>query len=452
MAPLSSLALAASLAAAAAAFPDLGLGLARSAFSASPLSLNTSEYQFVLDGSIPIAADFDVVSVDLSYYGVPWASFLYQAPLPVSWATRLDAMVKAVDAYELPVFLQFALTGNDKRSCPASNATDAPYSTNPGVSDFSGCQRCFDFDVIRNPIASFIRQGYTNYALAVSLAFNATGTLGIINFGADANRYLESGCSALEWEAYVGFTAQVYATLKAVYPAMSISPSFSLETMMQAQSGQACEGTNWAAPTAPAALTACARAGYAALAGIPRDAFYFSAFPALPTAQSGGYRAWYLTAPLAQLTPAERASLVVANTGFPSATLSLNFANTSDYSPPLQCEDLVPSSPAAAAAWFTTLNSALTAPGLHAYVVNFKSARDVLFDGAEACPCVAPIPALEPYCAVLIAYRGACKTGGILPAACELAIKLPGSLGVRDLFGVPRAPLYNALQAARKLP
>ena len=194
------------------------LGLTRSAFSASPLSLNVSEYQFVLDGSIPIAGDFDVVSVDLSYYGVPWASFLYEQPLPVSWEARLGRMVEAVDSYELPVFLQFSLTGNDKRSCPSSNATDQPYSTNPGVADFYGCTQCFDYDVVRNPIASFIRQGYINYALAVSLAFNYTETLAIINFGADANRYFESGCTAAQNAAFVDFTSQVYRTLKELYP------------------------------------------------------------------------------------------------------------------------------------------------------------------------------------------------------------------------------------------
>lgn len=44
--------------------------LNRPAYGASPLSLNTSNYQFELDGSIPIDSDFDAVSVDISYYGV----------------------------------------------------------------------------------------------------------------------------------------------------------------------------------------------------------------------------------------------------------------------------------------------------------------------------------------------------------------------------------------------
>lgn len=44
--------------------------LNRPIYGGSPLTLNTSEFQFTLDGSIPISQDFDAVSVDLSYYGV----------------------------------------------------------------------------------------------------------------------------------------------------------------------------------------------------------------------------------------------------------------------------------------------------------------------------------------------------------------------------------------------
>jgi hypothetical protein len=224
--------------------------------------------------------------------------------------------------------------------------------------------------------------------------------------------------------------------------------------MMQAQDGMPCANTNWNANNAPAALTACAKAGYAALQGIPRDGFYVTAFPALPTLGGGrgGYKSWYLTAPLSQLTPVERQNLVVASTGFPSATTALNFANTSNFAPPLQCDNLIPSSPAQAAAWFDTVVGVVTSPGYKAWVVNFKAARDVLFDGAMACPCTAGIPALQPYCDLIVAYRGACKAAGILPAACELAIKQFGVLGVRDLFGQPRQPLYDALQAARQEP
>ena len=372
-----------------------GLALQRPAFSASPITLNTSEFQFVIDDSISLLGDWDVVSVDLSYYGIPWSSFLYEEPLPVSWATRLDNAVKGVDSYELPVVLQFPILGSDKRSCPVSNATDYPGSTSPGVNDFYGCTRCFDYSVITNPVASFVRQGFVNYALAVSYAFNTTGTLGLINFGIDANRYLEDGCSAANVASFKEFTNQVYATLKELYPTMAVFPSFSLESMMQVNNGQACKETDFTTRNPSAALLTCARAGYAALAGFPRDTFAWSALPSLSAGAS--IPAWYLSAPLSVVSAADRVSMVVTSTGALATTLSVNFANSSGYAPPLQCTDLVPSTPEIAGAWLDLVLAATKwTPTSQTFVVNFKTARDTLFDSAMACPCTAPIPPLQP--------------------------------------------------------
>jgi hypothetical protein len=432
-----------------AALAPLGVSLQRPVYGGSPVRLNTSEYQFVIDETIPLVGDVDLVSVDLSYYGIPWSSFLYEQPLPVSWSERLWAAVRGVDSYELPVMLQFPINGNDRRSCPASNASDVPGTTSPGVSNFDGCSQCFDYDIVRNPVASFVRQAFVNYALAVSYAFNTTETLAVINFGIDANRFLEDGCSAEVWASYKEFTQQVYESLKELYPNMALFPSFSLETLMQAQDGMACEKPDWAAKAAPAALAACAKAGYAALAGIPRDAFGWSAFPT----GHANWQPWYLTLPLSTLSAAERANQVVASTGALGLPLAVNFANTSNYAPPLQCVTLADGSAAEADAWFAqVLAVTATTPSSHAWLVNFKTARDTLYAGAMACPCDTPVPALQPYCDLLTAYRGACYAARVAPAACEVGIKLYGGMGWRDLFGAPREPLFSALQAARALP
>ena len=345
----------------------------------------------------------------------------------MSWAERMDAMVKGVDSYELPVILSFAANGADKHSCPASNASDYPGTTSPGVSDFVGCTRCFDYDLVRNPVASFVRQAYVNYALAVSYAFNTTGTLAVIDFSKDANRYWEDGCSAAEWDAYKQFMQQLYASLKELYPpreagGVATYASFSGETLLGVQDGMPCSAAgvvNWNA------------------------------------ARAAGPPTWYLPTALAALPAPERMALVISATGFPVVDLTLNFANTSDYSPPLQCAPIVSSTADKAAAWFESVVAATSANGYHGIIINFKSARDTLFDAAMACPCTYPTPELKPYCDVLVAYRGFCKAasgGAFLPAACELAVKLQGALGVRDLFGNAREPLYSALQAARAAP
>ena len=277
----------------------------------------------------------------------------------MSWAERMDAMVKGVDSYELPVILSFAANGADKHSCPASNASDYPGTTSPGVSDFVGCTRCFDYDLVRNPVASFVRQAYVNYALAVSYAFNTTGTLAVIDFSKDANRYWEDGCSAAEWDAYKQFMQQLYASLKELYPpreagGVATYASFSGETLLGVQDGMPCSAAgvvNWNAARAPAALVACAAAGVAALAGIPYDLFALSSFPALPTAaRAAGPPTWYRPTALAALPAPERMALVISATGFPVVDLTLNFANTSDYSPPLQCASS-DSTSAAAHSW-----------------------------------------------------------------------------------------------------
>lgn len=236
---------------------------------------------------------------------------------------------------------------------------------------------------------------------------------------------------------------------------MSLFPSFSLETMMQAQDNMPCSGMLATAAAKPsAALTTCTKAGYAALAGIPRDAFAWSAFPSLPTSAGGaGIPSWYLTLPLGAASAADRLSQVVANTGVLATDLALNFANTSNYAPPLQCTDFVTSDNDVAAAWFAQIMAVSNSAQYRAFVVNFKTARDTLFSQSMACPCTAPLPVLQPYCDVLIAYRGACKAAGILPAACEIGIKIYGTMGVcvdhtrRQVSSAVKSTLYRLSRA-----
>lgn len=128
----------------------------RTVFGGTPLSLNTTTFQYFLDPSISLSPDFDFVSIDLSAYGVPWNSFLYQEPLPLSWQARLDTTVAAVETWQLPIFLQLGILGG--KSCPPQNASDVPGTDIPSVTNFDGCSTCFDYDIYRNPVASFIRQ------------------------------------------------------------------------------------------------------------------------------------------------------------------------------------------------------------------------------------------------------------------------------------------------------
>ena len=133
------------------------------------------------------------------------------------------------------------------RSCPARNASGINY---PTVNPFYGCSKCFDWNPISNPIASFIRQAYgassstcsvravllfyiaglftcfslpcaslqmftyhhlsllythaVNYVLFMVSAFNPI----VINFGQDFNRFAEV-CTPAQYASFVDFSNQV---------------------------------------------------------------------------------------------------------------------------------------------------------------------------------------------------------------------------------------------------
>lgn len=162
-----------------------------------------------------------------------------------------------------------------------------------------------------------------------------------------------------------------------------------------------------------------------------------------------GPPSWYLATALSGLSAVAKSSMVVAGTGVLASPLAVNFANVSGYTPN-ECQVLLPSTPTIADSWFKQVLAATAwTKTSQTFVVNFKSARDLFFDDAMACPCVAPLPTLQGYCDVILGFRGACFNAGLPPASCELAVKAYGTLGVRTLFGAPREPLYSDLQAAR---
>lgn len=432
--------------------------LDRPIFAGSPLSLDVGgSQQFIPNPNVTLTGDWDAVSLDMTPYGIPYSAFVYEEPQPVSWAARLAATLEAITgSWQLPVVLQLPVT---QGSCPPQNASDGAGGA-PSVNDFTGCSACFDYDEVTNPIAAFIKQGIINYQLYVAISVNLTGGLGLLQMGVDANAYFADNCGAAKDAAYVAFLGQLYDTLKQPFPQIGIFPSFSLEVMMQARDGMDCAG-QLAAGTAkpPATLAACTRAGYAQLAGIPRDAFAFSATPAasLLGATTPGFRPWYVSLPLSVLAGGDTAiPVLVSSTAMPTGAIQLNFGNSTvgaaaaavaAADPNTQCGPIFASNATYAASWLSTLLAAL--PVGRTLLVSWTAARDVLFPQAMACPCSAPLPVLEPYCDTIALYRQLCRLSNILPAACELQIKLRGQLGVRDLFGAPVQPLYDVLQAAR---
>ena len=218
----SSAALRRSAALVVAALAGLGLAAAqayvRPYYAGGPVVLNTTTLQYDLDAAYPIAPDFDLVAIDADSWGIPWDSFLYEAPLPYSWELKLNETIAAWAAWDRPLLLSLPMGDADSlRSCPALNASDAPGGF-PSLNPVGGCKRCFDYNTTTNPVAAFFVQGFSNYALAMVAAFkanapSANAPIVGLNFAIDSNLVFEAGCGAAWERAYVDFANQVYDLL-----------------------------------------------------------------------------------------------------------------------------------------------------------------------------------------------------------------------------------------------
>ena len=283
------------LALALAPAPAARAQFVRPYYGGGPLLLNTTTLQYDVDATVQIAADFDLAVIDADSWGVPWDSFIYEQPLPVSWEAKLNATVAAWRGWDRAILLLLPMGdggGDARRSCPAQNATDGPTGL-PVLSPVGACSRCFDYNTTTSPVAAFFRQGYVNYVLAMAAAFtlnapSKNAPLVGVAFALDANRVLEAGCGEAWLHGYVDFSNQVYASVKQYLPDLPVFPAFQLESFYGLRAGQACSalsGAGMAASKPAPALLACFDANYEALAGLRRDVF---AFTASPSALSGG--------------------------------------------------------------------------------------------------------------------------------------------------------------------
>lgn len=274
----------------------------------------------------------------------------------------------------------------------------------------------------------------------------------------------------------------MYSTLKTFAPDLAVFPAFSHESILGVQSGQPCEGLAGSGAAPPPAVAACVAAGLAVIAPFKRDVLALSVLPLNAFLGKGGaWQLWYATAVLDKLAPADAASVVIVEYGYPSADITVNFANetaglrgaaaaaavvpapagrapasravadavadATGAAPTPICIPLFNSTVAASADFFSYLVDLSTR-----YSVGYTallSARDVLpTDAATSCPC-ASSAAHKPFCTYISTYRSYCQGSGQLTYFCEAAAKAGGTLGARDADGAPKGALYAALQAAR---
>lgn len=460
---------------------------ARPFYGGTPLALNLTTLQYDIVDEAPVAADFDFVHITLDSWGIPWDSFLYESPLPVSWEGKLNRTIAAVRAFNMPVLLSMPMGDVNSRSCPAQNASDTPGGY-PNLQPVGNCKSCFDYNETTNPVASFFRQGQVNYALAILLAFAAnqespSSATVAVNFAIDSNVAFEANCGALWASAYASFSNQVHDSIRAAFPKLPAFPGFNLESLYGVNENQACRGIPINTPAPPPAVLACFDANYVQLNGIERDGFAFTTSPTAAAGNNAG--PWYLSAAIDRLSIADRTNTYLVGTGMLTDDLVVNANNGStpvvaaaagkkeeqaaaaaaipgSVPSPLssalalpggdvECVTLLISNTSFASSWFSNIVATATDYNIGLVVMSF--AFDILPSSVmSTCPCAVVDPSEEAYCDYLSAYRNICTQLRLPSYRCEIAAKFTGTLGVRDITGAPKEPLYSTLQTARKVP
>ena len=444
----------------------------------------------MFDPTVPLNEDVDVAALHDDYSGVPWSFFIANASglptrllpdggieldaaavaagaeallralragggpaapaLPTSWLLRLNTTLAATRAWGLPAFGTLQMLTSPMRTCPAQNASDGP-NGEALVTPFEGCTSCYDFSPATNPRAMSLVRAYALYAAFMAGALQGPTSLAAFNFAAEINLGARI-CPPAWFDGVTAMSNAVYGAVRAYLDgrgasATPIFPSIQLEVVLGVQTGpdMACAGLITNAPAPPVALQACVQDGLALVAGLKRDAFGVSTYPSTVANSEGGPRwpAWYLPVVLSALAPTDRASFLVAETGFDSESIVVNVANDSQ---PVECFAAFNATVGDANAWLAYLVGQATSGGWG--LVTWWSDADFLWSGAmTSCPCATP-PAYEHSCGFVNAYRQVLAAAGQPAYVGELDAKVFGTMGLRGLDRTKK-PLWDTMQAAR---
>jgi hypothetical protein len=436
-------------------------------FASTPVQINTatSDYFFYFDKAIPLNTDVDIVAVHDDYYGVPWSAFLGQGSLPISWMTRLNSTLEAVLNWNKPVYLAYEMLSGPLRTCPAQNASDGP-GNSPVVTAYSSCTSCFDFS-LSNPEAVALQKAYALYASFMIEAYlNQNITLVGINLAAEINLGANRLCDFNWFTGVIEFYNGVYQVVKNLLSSRSVQnvpvfPSIQIESLMEVQSGQACANELNGDSPSPSLLS-CIANGLALVQPLLKDSFGISTYP--PMVNGDPVPKWYLDAVLQQLSPKDRSSFLIAETGWNRVSTIVNLANGSIgldieqnhhnhnqqqhlLDPPVDCALVVNSSITLANEWLLYLIN-LSSVEKWAFIT-WWSDTDLLYESSlNTCPCSTP-PEFSSSCTFITALREIEQLEGGVPAQGELVAKAFGSMGLRSLDGSTTL-LWDTLQKARQ--
>ena len=129
------------------------------------------------------------------------------------------------------------------------------------------------------------------------------------------------------YPAFPFASLQVYQTLKAFAPQLSVYPSFSHESVMGIQDGQPCKGQGGGSALPPATLTDCIKQGLATISDVQRDVFATSVYPTASSLGNGAWQLWYMTSVWDLLDAKDAATIAITQYGYDSVGITVNFAN-----------------------------------------------------------------------------------------------------------------------------
>ena len=228
---------------------------------------------------------------------------------------------------------------------------------------------------------------------------------------------------------------------------------------MEVQSGQACANELNGDSPSPSLLS-CIANGLALVQPLLKDSFGISTYP--PMVNGDPVPKWYLDAVLQQLSPKDRSSFLIAETGWNRVSTIVNLANGSIgldieqnhqhqrqqlLDPPVDCALVVNSSITLANEWlFYLINLASVEKWAF---ITWWSDTDLLYESSlNTCPCSTP-PEFSSSCTFITAFREIEQLEGGVPAQGELVAKAFGSMGLRSLDGSTTL-LWDTLQKARQ--
>ncbi|GMR22994.1 MAG: hypothetical protein BMS9Abin37_1383 [Acidobacteriota bacterium] len=347
--------------------------------------------------------DTNLVVLHFDFWGIPWASFMADEPLPSAWVASMDAIQELRDELGLPVFLALTpIAGSRNGLAPEARGTD--FLT---LDEFFSppCERIHD-----RPDADELRVAYGNYVDYMVGRFDPI----FLAISIEVNLYAQYCPGA--WDDMKALLNDVYETQKAEHPGLPVFNTFHIDSMWEAGESEDCFGFT----------TECLDANLIALRDLETDLFAISSYPLGPYDQNGASLPSYWISIFAERTGKP---LAIAETGFQARSLTVENPAT-----PGECFVGLPSSPGAQTRYLQQVLA--DAEALEMPFVTWWGNHDFIpQDFSQPCRCEVE----HPWCDFLNSQSESDRLIG----------RFFSTIGLRTYQGTPRPALADWQRAVR---